>query len=554
MKISLRASLAAALLLSACGGGGTSSYSSSTGGSGGGSTPPPPALNPPPTPPLVRVSGNSPFAAGCGGMESGSISYEDAEVEPYVAANPSNTSNLVGVWQQDRWSDGGAHGLMAGSSMDGGKHWTIVPLVFSVCAGGNNTNNADYARASDPWVSISPDGVAYATSISFTDATPTTTPSSSVLVSRSTDGGVTWGTATTLILDGSSSFNDKESITADPHDSNFVYDVWDRLTGCAGPAYYSRTTDGGTTWASAQALYDPGLGNQTIGNEVVGLSGGTIADVFEEIDNTCSNAATATIRVVLSSDHGATWSAPITVAQNLSVGTSDPDTGNPVRTGAGLPQMTAGPGNELVVVWQDARFNGGQWDGILASRSLDGGHTWSTPAEINAVPSVPAFTPSVAVMPDGTVGVSYFDFRNNTSDPSTLPTDYWFVSSGDFSHWSEKHISGSFNLDLAPDAEGLFIGDYQALAVIGRAFVPFFVQTNDQSTANRNDTFVLPPQAVPLTFAAVVNHVVAASPQVAPPDAAFRARVHQNLMRLLRSENPHWDAVRAQHQQTSSPP
>jgi hypothetical protein len=45
-----------------------------------------------------------------------------------------------------------------------------------------------YERASDPWVSIGPDGIAYAISISFN----MTNNDNAVAAVRSTDGGVTW--------------------------------------------------------------------------------------------------------------------------------------------------------------------------------------------------------------------------------------------------------------------------------------------------------------------------------------------------------------------------
>ena len=512
--------------LAACGGGGSSS-SSNTG----------PDLTPPANP-LVRVSTASPFAAGCGGAGVGSVSYQDAEVEPYEAVNPTNPSNIIGVWQQDRWSDGGAHGLVAGYSMDSGKTWKEQPLSLSVCAG-----NAGYARASDPWVSFSPDGAAYAISISFTGDTLAPGSSGGVLVVRSPDGGVTWGPPKVLIADGATAFNDKESVTADPNDSHFAYAVWDRLDNTGlGPTYFSRTIDGGATWEAAKPIYDPGVDNQTIGNEVVGLTDGSIVDIFEEIDGTSGSAATSSIRLVRSVDQGANWSAPVTVADNLSVGTLDPDTGAVIRAGAGLPQAAAAPSGGLVIVWQDSRFSNGDHDGIALARSTDGGLTWSQPVRVNSVNSAPAFTPSIAVMPDGTIGVSYFDFRKNTTDKTTLPTDYWFTSSTDGVHWSEQHITGSFDLDLAPEAEGLFVGDYQALAVIGNAFVPFYVQTDDAGTGNRTDSFVLPPQAKPLVITRVVNHIAAMASGVRM-DSRLHGRVHGNLMQLLRGENPGWDKV-----------
>ena len=402
---------------------------------------------------------------------------------------------------------------------------------------------ANYQRASDPWVSFSPDGAAYAISISFSGISMAPGSSGAVLVTRSADGGTSWSTPIALITDGPSAFNDKESVTADPNDSHYAYAVWDRLDDTDhGPTYFSRTADGGNTWSAAQAIYDPGVDNQTIGNEVVGLTDGSIVNLFEEIDGTSGNSATGTIRLVRSTDHGTTWSTPVTVAENFSVGTVDPDTGAAIRAGAGIPQAAAAPGGRMVVVWQDGRFSNFQRDGIALVRSSDGGLTWSQPVEVNSVHSAPAFTPSVAVLGDGTIGVSYFDFRKNTPDKTTLPTDYWFTSSADGVHWSEQHISGSFDLDLAPEAEGLFLGDYQALAVIGNVFVPFYIQTNDAGTENRNDAYVLPPQPKPLVLTREVSHVAVAAGAV-NTDSAIRGRMHANLMHLLRGETPGWDKL-----------
>ena len=44
---------------------------------------------------------------------AGSVNYPGAEVEPHVAADPTNPSHLVGAVQQDRWNDGGSNGLTA---------------------------------------------------------------------------------------------------------------------------------------------------------------------------------------------------------------------------------------------------------------------------------------------------------------------------------------------------------------------------------------------------------------------------------------------------------
>jgi hypothetical protein len=128
------------------------------------------------------------------------------------------------------------------------------------------------------------------------------------------------------------------------------------------------------------------------------------------------------------------------VADDLSVGTRDPDTGQPVRDASILPEIAVGPGGSLFVVWQDARFSAGVRDGIALTRSDDGGLTWSAPARINANGSVAAFVPSVNVRADGTIGVAYFDFRENTADRSTLLTDYW-LALGERAVWQETQIA-----------------------------------------------------------------------------------------------------------------
>src|SRR5919198_800909 len=101
--------------------------------------------------PVVLVSGPSPFAPCTVGGPG--TNYVNAEVEPWVAVNPTNPNNIVAVYQQDRWSNGGA-----------------------------------FDRASDPWVTFAPNGDAYQISLSASADLRT----SAVLVSKSTNGGKRW--------------------------------------------------------------------------------------------------------------------------------------------------------------------------------------------------------------------------------------------------------------------------------------------------------------------------------------------------------------------------
>src|SRR5689334_20416900 len=93
------------------------------------------------TPTARLASTTNPFAApGCVALDAPQVAAFDnvynyliSEVEPWVAVDPTNAAHLVGAWQQDRWTDGGAHGLVAGVSNDGGATWTVSPQPFTAC-------------------------------------------------------------------------------------------------------------------------------------------------------------------------------------------------------------------------------------------------------------------------------------------------------------------------------------------------------------------------------------------------------------------------------------
>jgi hypothetical protein len=98
------------------------------------------------------------------------------------------------------------------------------------------------------------------------------------------------------------------------------------------------------------------------------------------------------------------------------------------------------------------------------------------------------------VAADGTVAVTYYDFRNNTGGPG-LPTDYWMVYANPHSpggltnpaSWTHelRLTDTSFNMenayvsfDFGPGA--YFLGDYQSLAASGNSFVAMFGATLSQ--------------------------------------------------------------------------
>jgi hypothetical protein len=422
---------------------------------------------------LVTTSGLSGFAPGCEGVAAAGVVYPNAEVEPMIAVNPANPNNMIAAWQQDRWSNGGARGPGTAYSFDGGGTWTRTSAPLSRCAGA--TGASAFERASDPWVTFAPDGTAYQAALGFNNVA---NADNAIIVSRSVDGGRTWGPATTLRRDTGAFGNDKESITADSTDARFAYAVWDRLANNNAPTWFARTTDGGATWETARSIYDPGPNRQTINNIVVVLPDGVLVLFFSELPTT-DNGAAPTLRVMRSGDKGANWTPPITITDLQTVGTIDPETGVAIRDGSAIGAIAAGVNGVLAVTWQDSRFTGGAYDGIAFSRSTDGGLTWSAPMRINGDPSVRALIPSVAVAADGTIGVAYYDLRSNTSDPATLLADFWLATSPDGAAWSERRLAGPFDYARAPLVGGrYFLGDYMGMTNAGNSFVTAFGRAN----------------------------------------------------------------------------
>ncbi len=433
---------------------------------------------PAPVPPGVTlVSPGSPFDESCNSSQTGT-NFHNGAVEPFIAVDPGNPDHLLGVWQQDRWADGGSSGLMSAVSTDRGKTWSASYAHFSTCSGG-----AAYNRASDAWPAISPGGVAYQIALGLADGNNT----SSVMVSRSADGGFTWGDPITLIRDTiDTGFNDKEAITADPYDAHYVYAAWDRSSGNLRPEYFSRTTDGGMTWETAHSIYNPGANVQVTDSQILVLPDGTVVDVI-----LIYRAASTTIDVIRSTDHGATWSAPVMVSLDQSVGTVDAKTQAPLRTGAALPNAAVdAQTGALYIVWTDGRFSGRARDGVALSKSADGGQTWSAPVQVNQVASVQAFTPAVAAA-NGAVAVTYYDFRMDTPNPSTLMANAWrIVSTDGASTWRESPVFGPFNLNAAPmTVEGAFIGDYEGITAAGEDFLAFFAAANPFDPARPSSIF-----------------------------------------------------------------
>ena len=457
-------------------------------------------------PPTVTLAspGPSPFAACTADFadvqqELGSILYPNSEIEPRSARYGPH---IVAEYQQDRWDDGGARGLVASVSHDSGVTWkrVVVPGV-SACSGGA------YLRASDPWVSFAPNGDLYAISLSFLGVTNLN--QNAILVSKSIDFGETWS-APVAVAEDTTNGLDKESITADPTNSNFVYAAWDRILTPGGSTHASdsgilhsrsfksqtfvtRSTDGGAHWETPQQIFVDSSFSGSIGSIIRVLGNGTTV-----LDGLLTYGSAAwkggpcgSISVLRSTDRGVTWANKPDIVSGYSCtygGAHNPDTGALVRSG-GLLDIAV-EGSKAYVVWEDALPSAPTTGRILFSQSSDAGVTWSSPVVISHTPAgVDAFVPTIAVNSTGVLGVSYYDFRNNAPG-GIASTDLWLLrcstSCAAAGSWADETrvTSSSFDMSAAPEARGQFLGDYMGMTTNGTTFEPFFIQSGTPPVAN----------------------------------------------------------------------
>lgn len=458
----------------------------------------------------VVVSGPSPFA-GClfgddPNADPPSHVYPNTEVEPFVAVNPTNPANIIGAFQQDRWTDGGSRGLVASHSFNGGASWVENYAEFSQCSEDPATPyQSPFPRATDPWVSFDAAGKAYQISLGIVSAAGIF---SGVEVSTSADGGAHWSLPNRLITDNDPIFfNDKQSITGDPNQAGVAYATWIRgnLPGWdnigfvgaihsfafRGLPMFSMTSDGGATWSAPVSMVNSNIYMQ--GNQIAVLPDGTLVDIFGALfrGSGVQPKNQAFWGVLRSTNGGRTWGAPIKIAPLNTALLTNPDISNPtsldqtVRAGDYLPDVAVDRATgALYMVFADSI--GGGVNHVKLTKSTNGGKSWTTPVDVTATgPANHSFNGTVEVTADGTVAVMYYDFRNNTA-ASGLPTDVWLTHSHDGgATWSEQHVYGPFDMENAPVARGWFLGDYQGMATIGNDLMLFFsVATNANDSAD----------------------------------------------------------------------
>lgn len=325
-----------------------------------------------------------------------------------------------------------------------------------------------------------------------------------VSVAKSTDNGATFSLPVdaSTTVSNNDDFQDKPWITVDtnansPFKGN-VYVSWTDFSFTANSLfiYTAVSTDGGQTFSRPLIVSNDIVNNQTEGE--VGIQGsipavapnGDLYVAYYRLDANVNNLPDAnTIVIVKSTDGGRTFSDPKTIANGFLA--MMPLTGGSigVRTNS-YPSMAIDQKGTVHIVYgampvnAQSSIGGTDRSDVFYIRSIDGGNNFSTPIKLNDdVTTTSQSIPSIAVANNGTIGVRWWDRRN---DPifDSLTDVFMTLSTDGGNSFSTNFQITDHNWVFSPEQAFITLGyhgDYDAMTAFGN---DFFIGWSDERSGD----------------------------------------------------------------------
>jgi hypothetical protein len=381
-------------------------------------------------------------------------SQHATEVEPDTFASGST---VVATYQVGRFFNGGSSDIGWARSSDGGATWDVSSFLpgLTFNAGAFAGPNSPYERVSDPSVAF--DAKHNVWMISSIPLLPNLVVPT-VFVSRSTDGGATFGDHPAEIppparkVDLDKNWTVCDNHPASPHYGN-CYTEFDNF-GQNDLEYMSTSSDGGQTWSNPVSPAGHALG---LGGQPLVQPNGNVIVPFESLRGT--------IAAFISTDGGASWSREVPIARiNFH-----PNSGG-LRTSP-LPSAEIDGAGNVYVAWEDCRFEPKcSANDIVFSTSGDG-VSWSAVQRvpIDAVGSgadhfIPGIAVDTATSGSGAhVALTYYFYPDGSCTAATCQLEVGFISSPDGgATWgAPTTLVGPMSLgDIAQTSQGSMVGDY----------------------------------------------------------------------------------------------
>jgi len=361
----------------------------------------------------------------------------DAANEPSLAVDPTDPTRIVIGWRQFDTITSNFRQAGNAYSHDGGLTWT-------------NPGVLDPGQfRSDPVLAADGFGNFHYSSLSAVD---------SAQVFTSTDGGVTWG-APVEAFGG-----DKQWFVADERiagtGSGHLYQDWNVQFSCCTPNDFTRSTDGGATFAGLTAITPPSLkwGTLDVGPD------GTLYLAGAELNSAAGHLFTRSLDA-LNPLASPTFDTPKSISlggiTTFGAGFSSP---NPAGL-LGQTWIAAHPTNlgEIYILGSVDPPGSDPVD-VMFIRSVNDGATWSAPVRVNDDPVGSnnwQWFGTMAVAPNGRIDVIWND--NRISGQVNVSALFYSFSTDAGTTWSPNmQVSPSFNSHLGFPSQDK-IGDYYGM-------------------------------------------------------------------------------------------
>src|SRR5205823_3158438 len=380
--------------------------------------------------PNIRL-GNDPSAL---------LSNMRAQAEPHIARATSNEDLLVGVFQEGRFAtSGGAVDCGYSVSYDGGLTWTraLIPQLTM-------TSGGPYFRATDPVVAFDLNNNVYLETLVATDPQFV---NGAVVVSKSTNGGATFGSPMVAFQPGNTFFPDKEWMAVNTFGGTgtagrvlVTFSLFSNVNSAGAPIMRVFSDNGGASWSSAAPISSE---TTLQGSQPIYLPNGNCVVVYWNFGT--NQVPGERLEAVVSSDGGNSFGPPRLIS--FASEWNEPA----IRTGSFLPSAAADRTTQnIYVVYQIVLGNSPR---IAFTKSTDGGSSWSAPVAISDNPAgLGVFNPAISVSPDGnTLMVVFYDHRDNPTS-NTLVNLYLAQSFDGGATWQPnmRLTSVSTDASIAP--------------------------------------------------------------------------------------------------------